>query len=132
MTGRAELAPSDQFKLHALFEITAGCGLVFAVLPYRDFVLFTVVFAILAVWCVRVPSWPVRMSLMVWLGGCCVFFLGLVCIEQALTPMFREAHLSNYDDLVFFGTMTATLGVITGGTGLALLLLVIGAARRRG
>ena len=112
-----------------MFEVMAGCGLIFAVLPYRDFVLFTLVFAILAVWSFRVTNWPVRVCLIVWLGGCCVLCLGLACIEQGSTPMFLEARRTNPEYLVFFGTMTATLGAIAGVTGLTLLLLVMGTAR---
>ena len=53
MSKRAELASSDQFTLHAMFEIIAGCALFFAVLPYRDLVLCTTVFAVLTVFLLR-------------------------------------------------------------------------------
>lgn len=131
MNEPAELVNSDQFRLHAMFEIIAGCGLVFAVLPYRDLVLFTLVFAILTVWSLRVTNWPIRVSLIVWLGGCCVLSFGLACVEQAFTPMFFwDARREHPEYLVFVGTMMAALGAIAGVTGLSLLLLVIGAARR--
>ena len=129
MSERLELANSDQFTLHAMFEIIAACALVFAVLPHRDLVLCTAVFAALTVWSVRVTNWVVRLPLMVWLGGCCLFCLGLACVEHAFTPVW-ESPRAKPEYLVFFGTMTATLGGIAGVAGLSLLVLVFGVARR--
>ena len=129
MSGRAELTNSDQFTLHAMFEVIAACALVFAALPYRDLILFTSVFAALAVWSIRVTNWSDRLPLMVWLGGCCLLCLGLACVEQAFAPIVSETHRANPEYLAFFGTVSATLGGISGMTGLSLLLLVIGVAR---
>ena len=125
-----ESVDANQFTLQGMLEVTAGSGMIFAALPYRDLLLFTLVFAILTLWSLRLTNWALRLPLMVWLAGCGLVCLGLACLERAFTPVMITAQSASLEQLAFFGSLAAIVGAIVALVGLAVLMLVVALPRR--
>jgi hypothetical protein len=120
---------SPQFNLHVLFEIIAGCGLLFSTLVYQSLFLTWLVFAVLMVWAVRVRDLSLRWSLMSCLGGCSAICFGLMCLALAVPysePMNAQMILAYQEYRAFYDTMAFTGPLISGcGLGFALVGAVL-------
>ena len=52
--------------------------------------------AVLVIWCLRIPRWPVRWALINWLGACSSIFFGLACLQYVLLDAGPEYDVSAF------------------------------------
>ena len=104
-----------QISLSGLLEFTAGCGFLFAIGWGGSFALYGFVFAVLAVWSLRIQHWEWRLAWCNWLSACSAVLFGVACLERA----FLDAEPANFDLNLwlwcgFSLIVTAPLAVING------------------
>ena len=66
-----------------MLEFTAGCGFLFAIGWGRSFALYGFVFAVLALWSLRIKHWGWRLAICNWLSACSAVLFGAAALEQA-------------------------------------------------
>ena len=85
-----------QVSIKGMLEFTASCGFLFAVAPSRDFVLYGIVCAVLAIWSMRVSRWELRWLLCNWLVACGSLCLGLACLEHSFLAGADSDHAAHF------------------------------------